>query len=168
MIFVASLVTPGIGLIFWSTLFFVIVLLLLGKFAFGPIAQSLDERSKSIDDALKSAEAAKLEMASLTSKNEELLREARGERDNMLKEAKDTASKIISDAQGQSKVEADKIIKSAQQAIESEKNNALATVRKQAATLSLELAEKVLRKELEDKPSKQALAEGYLKDLNLN
>ncbi len=168
MIFVASLVTPSIGLIFWSALFFLIVLLILGKFAFKPIAQALDERSQSIDDALKSAEAAKLEMASLTAKNEELLREARGERDNMLKEAKETANKIIADAQGQSKIEADKIIKSAQQAIESEKNNALATVRKQAAALSLELAEKVLRKELEDKSSKQALAEGYLKDLNLN
>ncbi len=117
---------------------------------------------------MKSAEAAKLEMASLTAKNEELLREARGERDNMLRDAKEVANKIIADAQGQSKVEADKIIKSAQQAIESEKNNALAEVRKQTAKLSLELAEKVLRKELEDKSSKQALAESYLKDLNLN
>ena len=168
MILAAGIVTPSIGLIFWSALFFLIVLVLLGKFAFKPIAQSLDERKSSIENALASAEKAKQEMADLTAKNENLLREARQERDEILKDAKAVATKMIADAEGKAKEEADKIVKSAQAAIETEKKNALKEVKNQVAAMSLDLAEKVLRQELSDKSAKQSLAEGYLKDLNLN
>lgn len=169
MIFAAGgLTDPKLGLIFWTTIFFLIVLFVLGKYAVKPIAKALDERNKSIEDALASAEKAKNEMASLTAKNEELLREARGERDKILTEARTQAKNIVEEAQGASKVEADKIIKAAQEAIESEKNKALAEVKNQVAAISLDLAEKVLRKELADKASQENLVEGYLKDINLN
>ncbi|MGB0524579.1 MAG: F0F1 ATP synthase subunit B [Flammeovirgaceae bacterium] len=168
MILLAGIVTPQLGLIFWTSLFFIIVFLILGKFAFKPIAQALEDRNKSIEDALASAEKAKEEMASLTAKNEELLREARSERDKILTEARTQAKNIVEEAQAASKVEADKIIKTAQEAIESEKNKALSEVKNQVAAISLDLAEKVLRKELADKASQENLVEGYLKDINLN
>lgn len=168
MIFTASLVDPKLGLIFWTAIFFLIVLFVLRKFAFKPIAEALDERNQSIEDALASAEKAKEEMASLTAKNEDLLREARAEKDNILTEARSQAKQIVDEAQDTAKSSADKIIKDAQAAIESEKNKALTEVKNQVAALSLDLAEKVLRKELADKASQEKLVEGYLKDASLN
>jgi len=168
MIFTASLVEPNLGLIFWTALFFFIVLIVLRKYAFKPIADALDERGKSIEDALASAEKAKAEMTELTAKNEELLREARAEKDKILTEARAQAKQIVEEAQNGAKGEADKMIKNAQESIDAATSKALAEVKNKVAAISLDLAEKVLRKELSDKAAQENLVEGYLKDINLN
>ena len=163
-----AIVTPQIGLIFWTALLFTLVLIILGKFAFKPIADALEARKTSIDKALKAADHAKEEMKQLQSENENLLREARAERDKMMKEAKAQADKMVADAQGRAKEEADKIIKSAQAAIQSEKAAAMAEVKQQVASISLAVAEKVIRKELDNKGAQESLVKSYLDELKLN
>jgi F-type H+-transporting ATPase subunit b len=163
-----AIVTPQIGLIFWTAILFTFVLIILGKFAFKPIANALEERKTSIDKALKAADHAKEEMKQLQSENENLLRAARSERDKMMSEAKVAADKMIADAKDSAKNEADKIIKSAQAAIQSEKMAAMAEVKQQVASISLAVAEKVIRKELDNQEAQQALVKSYLQELKLN
>jgi F-type H+-transporting ATPase subunit b len=161
-----EIVTPSIGLIFWTSLFFLIVLGVLGKFAFKPIVQALEERNNSIAEALGAAERAKEEMKQLNAQNEALLQEARAERDRMMKDAKAAADKMVASAQETAKAEADKIVRAAQDAIENEKKAALTEVRKQVAAISMQVAEKVLRRELADKGAQQSLIENYMKEIN--
>lgn len=163
-----ELVTPDIGLVFWTAILFAIVLFVLGRFAFKPIANALDSRRTSIKDSLEAADRAKSEMEKLQSDNEELLRQARAERDRMLKDAKTTADKTVAEAQEKAKVEADKIIKDAQESIRSEKNAAMADVRQQVASIALDAAEKVIRRELSDKSSQESLIDEYLDEMKLN
>ncbi len=163
-----GLVTPGFGLIFWTTLSFLIVLFLLRKMAWGPILKSLKEREDSIEGALQSAEKAKEEMEKLQSSNEALLREARDERDLLLKEARATKDAIVGEAKSKAKEEADRIISEARTAIENEKMAAITELKAEVANISLDIAEKLLRKELSGDAGQQELVDNMLSKVKLN
>lgn len=156
-----QLLTPGLGLIFWTLLAFLVVLFILGKFAWGPILKALKDRELNIADAIASAEKVKVEMAQLKNENEALMAKAREERAAMLKEAKETADKMVHDAKEKAKLEYDKILADAQAAIHQQKNAAIVDVKNQVGNLVIEVAEKVLRKELANK----AEQENYIKQL---
>ena len=164
----ADLLSPGIGLIFWQAIGFLILLFVLGKFAWKPILGALKEREDSIDNALLSAEQAKNEMQALQADNEKLLAEARIERDSILKEALATAESIKEGAKEDTSKIASKMIEEAKAAIEIEKKAALSDVKNQVAMLSLEITEKLLRKELANQDAQKELIDSYVKDLNLN
>jgi F-type H+-transporting ATPase subunit b len=150
-----NLLAPGSGLILWTLLAFVIFFLLLKKFAWKPIISSLKERENGIANALDTAEKVKAEMAQLKSENEALLAKAREERAQMLKEARETKDRIISEAKEQAKQEAAKIMADAQATIQSQKMAALTDVKNQVGSLVIEVAEKVLRKELSNKAEQE-------------
>ena len=156
------------GLFFWQILLFVGLLLLLRKFAWKPILEAVNNREEGIKNALESAEAAKKEMQNLQADNERILNEARAERDGMLKEAKQLKENMIADAKAEAQAEADKIVAQAQATIESEKKAAIADLKGQVAGLSVEIVEKVVRKELADKDKQLALVESMLGDVTLN
>lgn len=163
-----DLLTPGTGLILWQIFVFLLLVLLLAKFAWKPILGSLKEREESIQQALDSAEKAKLEMAALKSDNEKLLREAREERDKILKEAREAANLLHDQAQADAKKNADKIIEDAKAIIQTEKNAALRDVKSQVAMFSLEVAERLIKANLKDDKAQKDLAETFIKDLKLN
>ncbi|WP_266203432.1 F0F1 ATP synthase subunit B [Pontibacter kalidii] len=163
-----ELVTPGIGLIFWQTVVFLLVLFLLGKFAWKPIMSALHERETSIENALSAAEKAKLEMQALKADNEKLLAEARMERDKILREASEAANNIVEASKQKANEEGARMIEQAREAIENEKRAAITEVKNMAASLSLEIAEQILRRELSDKTSQQALAQDYIREVTLN
>jgi len=156
------------GLFFWQIIIFVLLLLLLRKFAWGPILNAVNDREEGIKKALDSAEKAKLEMQNLQADNEKLLQEARSEREIMLKEAREIKTKMIADAKEEAKGEADKMVAQAQAAIESEKKSAIAELKQQVASLSLEIAEKVVKHELSDKDKQLKLVDEMLGDAKLN
>jgi F-type H+-transporting ATPase subunit b len=163
-----DLVKPSIGLIFWMLVSFGIIFFILKKFAWKPILNMLKEREDFITNALNSAENAKREMATLQSNNEKLLAEARNERDIMLKEAREIKDQIIGEAKGAAQKEADKVMKSARENIQSEKNAAIAEMKNQVAALSLQIAEKILKEELSSNEKQKALVVTLLNDVNLN
>jgi F-type H+-transporting ATPase subunit b len=157
-----DLLTPDLGLFLWNLLAFVILYLILKKTAWKPILKSLDEREKGIADSLATAERVKTEMAQLKNENEALLAKAREERALLLKEARETKDKIINEAKDQAKLEAGKIITDAQAAIEQQKMAAITEVKNQVGTLVVEVAEKILRRELSNK----AEQENYIRQLS--
>lgn len=163
-----ALTTPGIGLIFWTTIVFISLVLLLGKFAWKPILNSIKSREESIEEALQSAEKAKLEMQALKAGNEKILSEARAERDALLKEARDTKEAIVNEAKAKAKSEAERILTSAREQITNEKNAAITELKNQVATLSIEIAEKILKSELSSDDKQKALVTNLMKDVNLN
>ncbi|EDM37358.1 ATP synthase, subunit B (H(+)-transporting two-sector ATPase) [Pedobacter sp. BAL39] len=163
-----ELVTPSIGLVFWTSIAFVCLLILLKKFAWKPILAAIQEREQSIEDALNKAELAKTEMARLTSQNEELLKEARAERDLILKEAKALKDNIVNEAKTQAHNEGAKLIEKAKIEIENQKKAALSELKNQVSSLSLDIAERVLRNQLQDKATQQDLVTNLLKDVELN
>jgi F-type H+-transporting ATPase subunit b len=163
-----DLLNPGTGLIIWQALIFIALFFLLSKLAWKPILGSLKERETSIQQALDQAEKAKMEMASLKSDNEKLLREARDERDKILKVAREAAAQLHDQAQSDAKKTADRIIEDAKAIIQTEKAAALRDVREQVATFSLEVAEKLMKKNLSDDKSQKELINTYIKDLKLN
>lgn len=163
-----QIVTPELGLIFWQLVIFGIVLLLLRAFAWKPILSSLKEREGSIEDALRMADQAKLEMQQLKAGNEKLLAEARLERDRILKEATEVSTQLIETAKTKATEEGGRLIVQAREAIQNEKNAALAEVKNTAAKLSIDIAERILRRELADQPAQQQLVDSYLKEVNLN
>lgn len=163
-----ELVTPGIGLVFWTVVAFVCLLILLKKFAWKPILTAIHEREQSIDDALNKAELAKKEMTRLTAQNEDLMRQARAERDLILKEAKVLKDSILHDAKDQAHAEGVKLIEKAKIEIENQKKAALAELKNQVSTLSLDIAERVLRNQLQDKAKQEDLVANLLKDVELN
>ncbi|QBZ97153.1 F0F1 ATP synthase subunit B [Flavobacterium sangjuense] len=156
------------GLFFWQTLIFLLLVFLLRKFAWKPILDAVNEREEGIKNALLSAEIAKRDMQNLKSDNEKLLAEARVERDVILKEAREIKDKIVSEAKEEAQVQAGKMIEQAKAAINSEKNAAMADLKNQVSSLSIEIAEKVLRSELADKASQTKLVEKMLGDVKLN
>ena len=162
------LVSPDPGLFIWSTVAFILLFFLLSKFAWKPIVKALDERERSIEDALLKAEIAKEEMAKLTSENELLLKQARIERDEILKQAKELKDQIVSDAKTAAQTEGAKMIEKARLEIENQKIAAIAEVKNQVATLSLQIAEKVLRNEFEDQNKQNTLVADLLKEVKLN
>jgi F-type H+-transporting ATPase subunit b len=163
-----ELLTPGSGLIIWQLIIFVALVILLGALAWKPILQSLKEREVSIQSALDSAEKAKLEMASLKADNEKLLKEAREERDKILKEAREAAIRLHEQSQTDAKKTADKILDDARAVIQSEKAAALTEVKTQVAMFALEIAEKLIKKNLSTDTAQKDLIQGYIKDLKLN
>ncbi|SHI66114.1 ATP synthase F0 subcomplex B subunit [Mesonia phycicola] len=163
-----ELITPEIGLIVWQTVVFVILVLLLAKFAWRPILNLIEERETSINEALESAENAKIEMKNLKSTNERLIKEAREERDAMLKEAREIKDKMIADASVDAEQKADSIISKAQEAIAAEKQAALSEIKAQVANLSIEIAEKVVKRELANKEDQMSLVDSMLDEVKLN
>ncbi|TJZ61340.1 F0F1 ATP synthase subunit B [Sphingobacterium olei] len=156
------------GLFFWQLIVLLVIIFLLGKFAWKPIVNALEERESGIADALASAEKAKLEMTRLTNQNEQLLKEARAERDVILKEAKELKDKIVAEAKVAAQTEGAKLIEQAKREIEDQKTKALAEVKGQVSALSLAIARKVLTTEFEDQGKQEALVADLLKDVKLN
>lgn len=156
------------SLIFWTTLIFIIFFILLRKFAWKPILGAVKSREDSINTALQSAEAARREMQDLTATNERILQEARMERDAMLKEAREMREKMIADSKADAITEGARMIEQAKTAINAEKNAAMSELKAQVSTLSLEIAEKLLKTELSNKDSQKQLVEKMLGDVTLN
>jgi F-type H+-transporting ATPase subunit b len=163
-----DLLTPDFGLIFWQAITFLIVLFVLGKFAWNPIISSLHEREDSIETALASAEKAKKEMIFLQAENEKLLDEARKERDIILQEAITAANQIKEEAKFDAQKIATKLVDDAKVAINAEKQAALNEVKNQVASLSIEIAEKLLRKNLSTEAEQKDLVNSFVKDVKLN
>ena len=157
-----------LGLFFWQIVIFVGLILLLKKFAWKPILDAVNEREQGIKDALLSAEAARKEMQDLTADNERIIQEARMERDALLKEARERKEKMIADSKQEAQVQGDKMIAQAKAAIETEKNAAMAELKSQVSTLSLSIAEKLLKDELSNKEAQTKLVEKMLGDVKLN
>jgi F-type H+-transporting ATPase subunit b len=155
------LVKPEIGLIFWSTVAFAVLFIVLRKMAWKPILAAISEREQGIEDALLKADNLKKEMAQMASENEALLQKAREERGVMIKEAKEASDKMIAEAKDKAKGEYDRIVGDAQQAINQQKNAALTEVKNQVGALVIEVSEKILRRELSNK----AEQEKYIKEL---
>jgi F-type H+-transporting ATPase subunit b len=157
--------SPGLFII--QSVLMLVVIFLMIKFAWKPIISALDEREEGIKNALESAEKAKQEIESISSSNEELLRQAREERDAMLKEAREMKAKMIAEAENNAEAEAAKIIASAKEAIEVEKKEALAELKAEVAQLSISVAEKLLKEELSDAKKDASFVNGLLGEVNL-
>ena len=158
----------SIGLFFWQSLVFLLLIFVLKKYAWKPILNAVNEREKSIEDALKEAEKARLEMQSLQQSNEVILKEAREERERILKEARDMKNKMITEAKEAAATEADKAIVSAKAAIEAEKTAAIAELKNQAASLSIDVAEKILGQELSAENKQTAMIGKMIEDVKFN
>lgn len=163
-----DLITPELGLVFWTLVTFLILLFILRKFAWKPILGAVTDREEGIIDALASAEKARKEMENLYADNERILQEARAERELMLKDARDMKNKIVTDAKEEAQVQANKMIEQAQAAIQSEKKAAMAELKSHVAGLSIEIAEKVVRNELSNKDKQLKLVEDMLGEATLN
>src|SRR5471030_2972420 len=160
-----DLVTPDLGLVVWTTICFAILLFILGKFAWKPILGAIAERENSIESALLKAEAVKEEMARLTSENEALLKQARAERDAILSEATKVKNQIIGEAKDAAHKEGARLLENARMEINNQKLIAVADIKNQVASLSLEIAEKVLRKQFEDEKKQDELVKELLKEV---
>jgi F-type H+-transporting ATPase subunit b len=158
----------SLGLFVWMLVIFIGLILLLKKFAWKPILDAVNEREEGIKNALASAERAKLDMQNLTASNERLLAEARAERDTLLKEAREIKEKMINDAKSEAQAQGEKMIAQAKAAIESEKNAAMVELKNQVSSLSIEIAEKVLKSELSNTEAQSKLVEKMLGDAKLN
>ena len=163
-----DLVTPGIGLIFWTTLFFLILLFILGKFAWPAILTAVKARNESIRQALDAAEKAKKEMAILQADNEKILEEAKAERDGMIREAKQIKDKLIAEAKEKAAEEAKKLVQGARESIQNEKTAAISEIKEQMANLSVNIAEKILRAKLKDSKTQKDLVNKLIREANLN
>ena len=158
----------SIGLFFWQSLVFLLLIFVLKRYAWKPILNAVNEREQSIEDALKEAEKARLEMQSLQQSNEAILKEAREERERILKEARDMKNKMITEAKEAAATEADKAIVSAKAAIEAEKTAAIAELKNQAASLSIDVAEKILGQELSAENKQTAMIGKIIEDVKFN
>jgi len=155
------LVLPDIGLVFWNTIAFLVLLIVLGKFAWKPILKAIHDRESGIEDTLKKADKMKAEIAAMQNENEALLAKAREERASLIKEAKEASEKMLAEAKDKAKSEYDRIVADAQAAITQQKNAAITEVKNQVGSLVVEVAEKVLRRELSNKADQ----EKYIKEL---
>ncbi len=163
-----GLVTPDFGLLFWMALSFLIVLFILKKFAWKPILHMIKDREKTIEESLNSAQNAKLEMLQLKEQNEKILATARAERDILLKEAKETKDKIVRSSELEAKQRANKIIEDAQIEIENHKNKAIAEIKDKVTELSVQIAEKILKKELYPESKQTDFLNSLINETKLN
>jgi len=163
-----GLLSVSVGTVFWASIAFISVLLILKKMAWGPILQTLEEREQGIANALKQAELAKEEMASLKSGNEQLLKEAREERELILKEAKEMGDKMRSEAKERAAIEGTQMLANAQREIETQKKAAIEELKNQVASLSIEIAEKLVKDNLSDTEKQNALNSRLIQDLKAN
>ena len=162
-----DLITPDVGLLFWTLVSFIILYLILRKFAWGPILGAVKEREESIKAALDAADNAKKEMENLKADNEKILNEAKTEREIMLKEAREMKSKLISDAENEAKVKAKSMVEAAKTAIQNEKNSAMNELKNTVVDLSVGIAEKLISEELADKDKQLKMIEEILDDSKL-
>lgn len=163
-----DLVTPAVGQLFWGGLVFIILLILLKKFAWKPILTAVNEREENIQESMDMAIKTKAEMEALQTQNQDLLKEARVERDKMIKEASETSKKLIEESREEGKVQQQKIVAEAQKIINAEKAAAISELKTQVASLSLEIAEKVIKGQLASDDKQRALAEQIANDISLN
>ena len=163
-----ELVTPGIGLIFWTSVVFIILIILLKKFAWKPILEAVEKRSNSIEEALNASEKAKAELTELNEEKDKLRKQALADRDALLKEAAATKAKIVSDAKAQAKQETEIILTNAREVIKNEKMAAITELKNQVALLSLDIAEKIVKEQLTSSDKQKALVDNLVKDVNLN
>ncbi len=163
-----ALLNTALGTVFWSTISFLVVLVLMRRMAWGPILQGLKEREEEIDGALNKAKEARAEIENLQADNERLLQDARAERDGMMRDARDMYDKLISDAKSTAKSEGERMIDQAKQAIDGERAAAVADLKAEVAKLSLEIAEKLVRQELKDDAAQQELIGRMITDSKLN
>lgn len=162
------MLTPDIGLFFWSAIVFLILLFLLSRFAWGPIMAGLREREESIEKALQQAEEAKKEMAKLTAQNEQLLAEARAKRDELIKDAQKQATTIIESARAEASAKAAKDLEDARNLIQSERAKAVAEIKNIVADVSLTIAEKLVAQKFAGDDAQRQLVDGMLKEINVN
>jgi len=162
-----DLVTPDVGLLFWTLVSFIFLYLILRKFAWGPILGAVKEREDSIKEALDAADNAKKDMENLKADNEKILNEAKIERETMLKEAREIKSKLISDAEEEAKIRAKKMVEAAKTAIQNEKNSAMNELKNTVVDLSVGIAEKLISEELADKDKQLKMIEEILDDSKL-
>lgn len=162
------MIEPGIGLLFWMTLTFLILLFFLAKFAWKPIMAAINEREVTIVDSLNQAKLAKQEVLNLKAENEIIIREAKVERDNILKEARQIKDRIVGEAKDLAKTEGDKMIEQARQSIQMEKAAAMSDIKNQISTLSVNIAESILKQKLDSNDAQNALVDNILNKSNLN
>lgn len=163
-----DLITPAIGQIFWGGLVFIILLVILAKFAWKPMLSAVKEREQNIQESIDLAEKTKAEMIAMKSQNEDLLKEARIERDKMIKDATETAKRLVEESKEEGKAQQAQIVADAQKIINAEKAAAISELKTQVASLSLEIAEKVIKGELASDDKQKALAEQIANDISLN
>ncbi len=163
-----DLLTPDLGLLFWQVIVFLGLFLILRAFAWKPITDSLHERENNIQSALDLAEKTRLEMTALKADNEKLLAQARSERDIILRGAKDASDKMIADSREKAEAEGKRILEQARESMNNERQALIAQMKKEVVTLSLDIAEKVLRKELSDKSSQEKLVSDLVANSHLN
>lgn len=163
-----GLLSVSVGTVFWASVSFIIVLVLLKKMAWGPIIASLKEREEGIANALNEAERARAEMVKLQAGNEDLLRQARDERDMILKDAKIVAEKMRAEASAKTAAEADRMIAAARAEIDNQKKAAIAELKNSVATLSIDIAEKLVREKLTDADKQKALNQSMAADISAN
>ena len=164
----SSLTTPAFGTIFWAVVIFSLFFIILAKFAWKPILSAIKQRDDMIKGSLASAESARKEMLKLQSDNELILRKAREERESILKEARDVRDRLIAEAKGKATEETEKLVEKAKAGIEKEKAKALSEIREQVASLSIDIATKLLGQKLEQTGEQEKLIDNYLKEINLN
>lgn len=163
-----SVIKPEAGIIFWTTLYFILFWVIVGKFAFRPIMESLKKREQDIQNSLDEARRVREEMARLKAEHEELLAQAREERARILKEAKDAGERIIAEAREKAKVEAKKIVENAKEQIENQKMAAIVDLKNQVGYFAVQIAEKIIRKRLADDKEQEAFVNELVKDIKLN
>ena len=163
-----ALLNPAFGTVFWASIAFLTVLFILRKVAWGPILKALNDREESIANSLREAEKAREEMAELNSDNEKLLQEARAKRDAMLKESKELASTLVSDAKNEARAVAAKEIESARLAIETERKAAIAELKAEVAKLSVEIAERLIKEELANSEKQKNLIDKLISESTLS
>lgn len=162
------LVMPEYGLMFWMLLTFVIVMFLLKKYAWRPILKMIKDREQSIEEALASAEKARHEISNMKADNEKILNEARAERDKMMKESRDMKEAIIGEAKNRAKIEGDRLVAIARETIQNEKMAAITELKNQVATLSIEIAEKILKEHLTTDEKQKTLVKNLVNEIKLN
>ena len=162
------LVLPDIGLVFWNTIAFLVLLIVLGKFAWKPMLKAISDREQGIEDALSKADKMKADIAAMQNENEALLVKAREERAILIKEAKEASEKMVADAKDKAKAEYERIVTDAQAAINQQKNAALTEVKNQVGALVVEVAEKVLRRELSNKAEQESYIKQVAEGVKLN
>ena len=170
MLFLAgfSVMDVDYGLTFWTLVVFVILWVLLSKFAFKPIVQALDERSSSIDNALKQAELARQEVANLRADNDKILAQAGEERAAIIKEAKEAATTMVNDAKDKAREEAQRLIANAKVEIENQQKSAMIQVKNEVGSMAIQIAEKIIRKELSKDASQVEFAKSLVDGIKLN
>jgi F-type H+-transporting ATPase subunit b len=163
-----DLVTPGIGLIFWTSVVFILLVLILKKYAWKPILDAVEKRSNSIEQAINAADEAKASLTQLNEERAKIKKESLADRDALLKEANETKTQIISEAKSKAKEETDKILSDAREVIKNEKLAAITELKNQVAILSLEIAEKIVKDQLSSNDKQKALVDAMVKEVNLN